>query len=531
MGPSPDALTSKALRRHPEDRPGYQAGADSLVGRRRMQRGFRVTTRRLVIGLSVALVFALSLAWAAPASAAYSHMGEQDSNRFRFAHPEAGGTKLDSCTLCHTGGSVNGKSQGSCQWCHSKYGYDEPHGDVMLTLNQYGKDYLAAGRTSAAVLSIDATDSDLDGFKNGAEIKAIRFPGDATDDPTKIAASYRVYTRAQLMAMTAKTQFLAMNASKSDDAYSNYTGVTMEDLLAASGVLGSATGIKVYAPDGFSVYHPLDPPTSTVAGIYPVRMTYPNGTYLYNAVADIALNPMGGWVNYSSPGCAGRASGSEIVNAGGNKLMVAYMRDGSTLTTGVLTTTNKLDGEGPYRVVPPQVVPGPLDQRSTNSSSTLVWPYDTNLDHNAGYSSRSATIVKVEPLPAGTTDINVFEAGWDYIDEGKIVVYGALAPMPTSITINRSAASVRLPKTFTLSGVVSVGNIGDPCVVEVKKPRSPRWSYSSARGVGSLTATGGGNWWYRYAPKLKGTYSFRTKFAGDVARDLCCSRTISVLVK
>jgi hypothetical protein len=32
----------------------------------------------------------------------------------------------------------------------------------------------------------------------------------------------------------------------------------------------------------------------------------------------------------------------------------------------------------------------------------------------------------VEPLPEGTTDIDVLEAGWNYVDQGKIIVYGAI---------------------------------------------------------------------------------------------------------
>jgi hypothetical protein len=40
-------------------------------------------------------------------------------------------------------------------------------------------------------------------------------------------------------------------------------------------------------------------------------------------------------------------------------------------------------------------------------------------------------MIKVEPLPEGTTDIDIMEAGWDYVDESKIVVYGAVDPVPT----------------------------------------------------------------------------------------------------
>jgi hypothetical protein len=81
-------------------------------------------------------------------------------------------------------------------------------------------------------------------------------------------------------------------------------------------------------------------------------------------------------------------------------------------------------------VVPPQKNPGPPDQRSTAASATdpkaWVWPYNSSADHNAGFSSRTVTMIRVEPLPAGTTDINTLEAGWPYVDEQKIVIYGSI---------------------------------------------------------------------------------------------------------
>jgi hypothetical protein len=335
----------------------------------------------------------------------------------------------------------------------------------------------------------------------------------------------------QLKAMTRKTEFLAMNASKSDDSYSEYSGVAVEELLARSGMLSSATGIKVYAPDGFSVYHPLDAPATVTTGIYPVRWTYPQGTFLYSPVADMLTNPTGGWVNYASPAAAGRASGSLIDVPGGLKLMLAYARDGAAMTPGALTPANKLDGEGPYRLIPPQLVSGPLDQRSTNSSSTLIWPYNGALDHNAGYSSRSATIIKVEPLPAGTTDINVFEAGWDLLDANKVVVYGALSPMPTSLTINRSKMVVRRRQTVILTGKLTPANIGDTVVVDVKTPGSKRWKKLSVRKVSAVDASGAGSWRFKYSSKRRGTYTFRVRYRGDITRQVGFSRSVKVKVK
>ena len=67
-----------------------------------------------------------------------------------------------------------------------------------------------------------------------------------------------MYTREQLLATPEHSQFLLMNASKSDDCYAQYSGVAPEDLLDEL-LLGSATGVTVYAPDGFSQYHPLYP--------------------------------------------------------------------------------------------------------------------------------------------------------------------------------------------------------------------------------------------------------------------------------
>ena len=39
-------------------------------------------------------------------------------------------------------------------------------------------------------------------------------------------------------------------------------------------------------------------------------------------------------------------------------------------------------------------------------------------------------MIKVEPLPEGTTDIDVLEAGWPYVDADQIVVYGNINPVP-----------------------------------------------------------------------------------------------------
>ena len=198
----------------------------------------------------------------------------------------------------------------------------------------------------------------------------------------------------------------------------------MEELLEDAWIDPTATAIRVYAPDGFATDHPLDP--DPAANIYHVKGIYPEAVYQYNDEADTAKNPVDGWCDYSAPSCKGRNYLDPIVVPDGLKMILAYKREGGYLDPGVLNLDNKLDGEGPFRVVPPQKVPCPPDQSQKAANQAVVWPYNSTWDHNAGFSSRSVTIIKVLPLPAGTTDIDVYEAGWSYVDQNKIIIYGAI---------------------------------------------------------------------------------------------------------
>ena len=66
------------------------------------------------------------------------------------------------------------------------------------------------------------------------------------------------------------------------------------------------------------------------------------------------------------PPLRGRIHGQPINNPQGLKTILAIKRDGQYLTPGELNLQNKLDGEGPFRVVPPQKIPGPPDQKSSS---------------------------------------------------------------------------------------------------------------------------------------------------------------------
>lgn len=363
-----------------------------------------------------------------PGFAAYHHEGENDSDNFISVYPDKAGTKLDQCALCHSGGQyTNDKDQlvslGSCQWCHYSYGYDGA-GEIENTMNAFGVAYKNYGRNAAAITAIEELDSDGDEYTNIQEIVANTYPGNPADDPSKVAAPFRIYTKEQLKALGAHTQFLLMNTSRSGDSYDEYTGVSMEDLLVDAGMLSSATGILVYAPDGWSQYHPLE--VDADPELYHVKGLYPESVFYYDTEADVALNPTDGWCDYSAPSCQGRKPLDPIVNNGGLKMILAYSREGKDMDPGILNIDNKLDGEGPFRVVPPQKSPSPPDQSSRATNQDVVWPYNYDWDHNSGSSTRTVTIIKVEPLPEGTTDIDLLEAGWAYVDQEKIIVYGAI---------------------------------------------------------------------------------------------------------
>lgn len=367
-------------------------------------------------------VFILVLFTASLVFSAYHHEGEFDSDKFLAVYPDKVGTKLDHCALCHSGGQYEKKpgkwvSLGSCQWCHYTTDYGRS-GSILDTMNPYGQAYLDAGRSAAAIAAIEGVDSDGDTYNNIDEINANRFPGDATDDPSLVTAPFRIYTRKQLEALGQHRQFLLMNTSRSGDFYAQYTGVPMQDLLEDAGILPSAEGITVYAPDGWAQDHPLTENTADPEA-YHVNGIYPAANYHYDPQAEA-------WCDYSAPSCAGRSDGDPIFVDGGLKMILAYAREGSDMDPGLLDEENKLDGEGPFRVVPPQKNPGPPDQPSSDSDDALIWPYHEDWDHSAGASTRTVTIIEVNPLPAGITDIDVLEAGWAYVDQEKIIVYGAL---------------------------------------------------------------------------------------------------------
>jgi len=188
----------------------------------------------------------------------------------------------------------------------------------------------------------------------------------------------------------------------------------------------------------------------------------------------------------------------------------------------------RLDGEGNLLVV------------EEGSNSVVVLDRDGR--HVTRWPAAPFGSTTIDPRLASPWGLTVQGATVLVADRGNARVVGyrfadaagqavtASATGSGAISISSSASTVRMPKAFVLSGALRAGTDGDACVVHVRKPGSSRWSYSSAR-LAYGSAGGSAKWWYRYAPKLRGTYSFYVDFAGDAAAPAGTSRTISVTVR
>ena len=95
----------------------------------------------------LALLFAMAVGPSARA-------GSEDLEGFNHKYGTAG-TRLDSCSTCHTSGSPSARD-----------------------VNPYGTDYAGASYDFA---TIEQRDSDGDGVRNLDEINARTFPGDRND--------------------------------------------------------------------------------------------------------------------------------------------------------------------------------------------------------------------------------------------------------------------------------------------------------------------------------------------------------------
>ena len=344
------------------------------------------------------------------------HENDVDANNLVGAYPSLVGTRLDDCQTCHSGRVVEGKLAGSsCDHCHDLL-LQGAGQDTLGTLNTFGRDYLAAGRSVRALERIEEDDSDGDGYRNEEELLAGRYPGSALSQPGQSMAPLLTVSLEELKVLPLHSQFLLVNATRqASDDYVTYTGVRVRDLLAAYGIdLTGATGITVVAPDGYMKSLPIED----------VETPFPQP--LFHAGLDTGtLGAECGFVRYPETLPPALADGSPI--PGEQWLMLAWEREGELLDPSTLDATDgRIVGEGPLRLVVPQRNPGRPDRGSTVSPSGCEDGFDfrEDADHNGGSMVRGVVAIRIDPMPAGVEEFDHMNGGWAYVDAGELILYG-----------------------------------------------------------------------------------------------------------
>jgi hypothetical protein len=107
--------------------------------------------------------------------------------------------------------------------------------------------------------------------------------------------------------------------------------------------------------------------------------------------------------------------------------MLGYERNGAPLDPSRLEVTEgKTVGEGPSRIVVPQINTGKPDRGSRFSPTDCGDGFDfrEDADHNAGSMVRGVIALRIDPMPVGVEEFDYMNGGWAYIDAGQLIIYG-----------------------------------------------------------------------------------------------------------
>lgn len=355
------------------------------------------------------------------------HENDRDIHNFISQYPKAAGTRLDDCQTCHRSGMAGTDTEreySPCGYCHllqypnARYKTGVPK-SFEDTLNAYGLAYKQQGRTAEALAAIAKLDSDGDKYANAQEIAGLRYPGDSASRPGQPMAPIVTLKWNDIRKLPLQSQFMLMNTtSEPFDDYTSYAGVKVQDLLKAARIdLRGATGITVFAPDGYNTDYTIE----NISGPFPKP-------YFYAAPGDIQDKEKV-FVHYPEKIPSGILDSKEIPMV--PWLLLAFKREGKLLDTAQYEKgTGRLTGEGPYRLVKPQrsiagnaSQPGRPDRSVKSKTFGDGWDFDKALDHNSGSCVRGATVIRVNPMPAGFEEYD-WKNGWPLVAEKKLVIFG-----------------------------------------------------------------------------------------------------------
>jgi hypothetical protein len=373
------------------------------------------------------MIYAKAIQPTVQSRAYVGHESDRDIKNFIAQYPKAAGTRLDDCQTCHRGGIAGTDTEreySPCGYCHLLQ-YPNPRYKTGVptsfghTLNAYGNAYKQAGRGIEALKEIVKQDSDGDGYSNAQEIAGFRYPGEKASKPGQPLAPFVTLNWNDLQKLPRQTQFMLMNTtSEPFDDYTSYSGVRVQDLLKAANVdLKGATGITVFAPDGYNTNYTIED----------ISAPFPK-PYFYSAPETI-LDSEKMLVHYPKTIPAGATDGKEIPMI--PWLILAFERDSSPLDVAQYERgTGRMIGEGPYRLIKPQrsmagdaAKPGRPDRSVKSKTFGDGWDFDKALDHNAGSCVRGTTVIRINPMPAGYEEYD-WKNGWPLVAEKKIVIFG-----------------------------------------------------------------------------------------------------------
>lgn len=344
------------------------------------------------------------------------HTTEADGDTLVAAYPFLVGTRLDDCQTCHAGVMEADRLIGSsCDHCHALLVH-KGGGSPGETLNPFGLAYLEAGRSTESLRTIEEGDADGDGYANGAELTAGRYPGSPRSQPGQETATLLTLTVQELRALPLHRQFLLVNNTQQRfDDYLTYGGVRVMDLLESQSVdLSGASGITVIAPDGYRKSIPVEQVTGPA----------PPGVF-HRGLGVESLGSECGFVNYPDALPEGISDGGTI--PGEPWLILAWEREGGALDPAILDHRDgRISGEGPLRLVVPQVAPGTPDRGSRFSPSGCGDGFDfrEHADHNAGSMVRGVVAIRIDPMPMGLEEFDYMNGGWALVDAGELILYG-----------------------------------------------------------------------------------------------------------
>lgn len=379
----------------------------------------------LILTIAAGWILSAGVAGETPKSRAYvGHENDKDVQNFVRQHPKAVGSRLDDCQTCHRSGIAGtdtAREYSPCGYCHllqypnSRYKTGVPQ-SYHDTLNAFGLAYQQKGRSQEAMAAIATLDSDGDGYSNSREIDELRYPGDSASKPGQPLAPIVTLGWDDIRKLSRHEQFMLMNTtSEQFDDYAAYAGARIADVLRAARVnLDGATGITVFAPDGYSV----DFSTNDVLGPFPKPY--------FHAAPKTITDKEKAFVRYPAALPGNLSEGKEIPFT--PWLLLAYARDGKTLDIAQYEKgTGRLAGEGPYRLIKPQGTAGRPDRSVKSKVFGDGWDFDKSIDHNAGSCIRGTTAIRINPMPPGFEEYD-WKNGWPLVAHKQIVIFGRGVP-------------------------------------------------------------------------------------------------------